>query len=148
MMWSIPSETEHYKNIVGTHYYLIGRKNFEGSIEAHEPQKGKHPLILTRNESYNSQHPVFQNIDHAIEFARQKNEDELFVLGGSEIYKALMPRINRLYLSIVNFSEQGDAYFPQHEEFNWSVLHKEHFSKGANTPLSWDFYLLEKEKAH
>jgi dihydrofolate reductase len=142
MMWNIPSETDHFLNIVGDHYYLLGRKNFEANQEFHLKRKA---IILTRNDQYKADVPTFTDIDKAIEFAKSKNEDNLFVLGGAEIYRLAMPLINFLHLSIVDFEGEGQAYFPSHDDYKWKVIEQKRISVSEKTPLAWEYSLLEKE---
>jgi dihydrofolate reductase len=141
MMWSIPSETEHYRNFVHGHYYILGRKNFEGSPKSHIDRL---PIILTRQENYLSDTPFFSDFKQACSFAKEKGESELFILGGADIYQLAMPFISRLYLSIVDYDQPGDVYFPAHEDYDWKVVEEKSFPIDERTPLSWSFQLLEK----
>jgi len=141
MMWSIPSESKHYRDIVHGHYYILGRKNYEGSVKSHDHRK---PIILTRNLNYQSSHPVFNDVKKAVQFAKSNGESELFILGGSEIYELAMPFISRLYLSVVEFNQSGDAYFPEHESYDWKVVEENEFQVDEQTPAAWKFQLLEK----
>lgn len=139
LMWNIPSETKHYKDCLGDHLFIIGRKNFEGSKENINKDKA---LILTRNKDYKSDAKVFNEVQEAIKFAKSQGEDELFVLGGEQIYKLTMPIIDNLYLTIVNFEQEGDTYFPKHENYNWSVT-QESYHNNENE-ISWHFQKLTK----
>lgn len=142
MMWSIPSEFNHYRSLLADHNFVIGRKNFEGSKETLNQSKA---LILSRNHDYQSVTPVFHDPQSAIDYARDDlGEKELFILGGEQIYRVFMPFIDRLYLSIVNFELKGDAYFPAHESYNWDC--KKQFTRPVDdhTPIEWDFFELHK----
>jgi dihydrofolate reductase len=141
LMWNIPSETKHYKDILSDHLFLIGRKNYEGSLETINHQKA---LVLSRNSDYQEKAKSFTNFDLAIQFAKESGESELFVLGGEQIYQLLMPRIDTLYLTVVDFNEEGDSYFPAHENYRWQV--QEEFRKEVDkqTPIAWSFQKLKK----
>jgi len=141
MMWHIPSEYDFFQKCLGNHYYLIGRKNYEGSLNNHDSGRA---IVLSRDKSYVCNSPCFQSIDEAIDFAKLKGEEELFVLGGEEIYRLAMGYIDRLYLSIVDFSEEGDSYFPSHSDYNWKELNSFSEEVGPNTPRRWEFKLLQK----
>lgn len=146
MMWNIPSEYEHYRTSLGSHFYIIGRKNYQGSLSVHRGQKA---LVLSRQKSLELEHPVFSDFKDAVFHAKERGESELFILGGEEIYRLAMPFIHRLYLSIIDFGEEGDTYFPKHEEYNWRLLREFSRQKTSQTsevtPYSWDFRLLEKD---
>lgn len=146
MMWIIPSEYEHYRSTLSDHFYIIGRKNYQGSFSVHQGQKA---LVLSRQKSLELEHPVFKDLKDAVIYAKGRGETELFILGGEEIYRLAMPFVHRLYLSIVDFVEEGDTYFPKHEDYSWRLLKE--FSRQRTpktsevTPYSWDFRLLEKD---
>lgn len=144
MMWHIPSEFRHYRDLLGDHYFLIGRKNFEGSKDKLNKDKA---LVLSRNPQYSCEARSFSSPEEAIRYAQDKGEGEVFVMGGEEIYRATMPLIDKLYLSIVDFEKEGDSYFPPHESYNWKQ--KRHFSVplGEETPIAWEFFELEKIKS-
>jgi dihydrofolate reductase len=142
MMWSIPSEQKHYLDIVGDNHYLLGRKNFEANKTFHEKRKS---LILSRNQKISLPRPSFSSYEAALEYSKNQNEKELFILGGAQIYELSLPHINRLYLSIVDYEQEGDAYFPDHTQFDWKVVEKKTFHKNSHdTPIAWEFLHLEK----
>ena len=142
LMWKIPSETKHYKDIVGDHYFAIGRKNYEGSLDYINHERA---LVLTTNEAYESKAASFTEIEELISYALACAEKELFILGGEQIYNLFMPFIDTLHLSIVDFDKEGDSYFPPHEDYQWIV--KDEFFKETDeeTPLAWHYQKLEKK---
>lgn len=145
MMWSIPSEYDFYRKKRANHFFIIGRKNYDGSKELHHNEKA---IILTRQKNYSCDHPCFNHLRDAVAYGKEQGETELFIIGGSEIYELAMPYIERLYLSIVDFDEEGDAFFPRHEDYDWKVLESwQKLRRGEGdeeTPLEWEFTLLEK----
>lgn len=142
LMWDIPSESKHYKDRLGDHFFIIGRKNYEGSLETINKEKA---LVLTRNHAYDAEAKVFNDVDRAIAYAQAQGEEELFVLGGEQIYELMMPKIDLLYLSTIDFQEKGDSYFPRHEGHDWSVLEEFSHCKDEQTPYSWAFKKLIKK---
>lgn len=141
--WKIPSETNHFLKVLGNHYFLVGRKNYDCSAVINETAKA---LVLSRQKDLSLNHPVFNDFDTVLNYARQKGEDELFILGGAGIYELTLPYIDRLYLSIVDYEGEGDTFFPEHEKYQW--IQKDYQINEINdhdTPLSWEYYLLEKK---
>jgi hypothetical protein len=57
----------------------------------------------------------------------------------------MMPKIDLLYLSTIDFQEKGDSYFPRHEGHDWSVLEEFSHGKDEQTPYSWAFKKLIKK---
>ena len=141
MIWHIPSEFEHYQSLLGEHHYIIGRKNYEETQDKHDPKKA---IVLSRNSNYQTSAPVFQDPMGAINHAKELGEDQLFILGGEQIYQTFMPLIETLYLSIVDFKGEGDHYFPPHEAYAWQCKRSFVRSIDAQTPISWEFFELHK----
>lgn len=141
MIWHIPSEFEHYRSLLSDHYYIIGRKNFDGSKHKLNTKKA---IVLSRNANYQSETPVFTTPDEAISYAKDQGETELFIMGGQQIYKTFMPLIDTLYLSIVDYNKDGDTYFPEHLNYKWECRKSFVRNVDENTPISWEFFELHK----
>ena len=139
MMWHVPSEFNHYRKLLGEHLFVIGRKNYEGSVNK---LNSKRAIILTRNLNYDSNLMVANSPEESLELAHKLGEKELFIMGGEQVYREFMPIIDTLYLSVINFQEEGDTYFPRHEHINWKT--KRFFEKEVDgeTPISWKFFEL------
>lgn len=141
--WNIPSEHEHYIKTIGNFPYLIGRKNFEINKEFHQ---SRNSIVLSRKKNLNISRPYFNELDEAIAFSEEKfSVKELFVVGGSEIYELTLPLITKLHLSIVDYNNEGDRYFPSYSSYEWNIKSRKYFDvNGFDTPLSWEYLLLEK----
>lgn len=120
--WRIPGEQKRFKEITMPHPMIMGRKTFE-SIGRILP--GRPHIIVTRQENYTVDGATVVNtLEKAIEVAQEMDQDEVFVIGGGEIFKEAMPVVDRLYLTIIHKTIEGDAYFPAFAEFT-KVLEKE-----------------------
>jgi len=118
LLWHIPEDLKHFKEITMGHHILMGRKTFE-SIGRVLP--GRVSLILSSNKNYKVEGThIFQKPEEAIEFAKKYKEKELFIIGGGEIYKALFPLAQKLYVTRVLKSYKGDVYFPKIDEGHWN----------------------------
>jgi len=93
------------------HSILMGRKTFE-SIG--KPLPGRHNLVVTRTGNFAGVELIrdLQTFDPALYEADRK---EIFVIGGAEIYRALLDRCETIYVTIVKEDYEGDAYFPEFE---------------------------------
>ena len=109
--WRLPGEQKWFKEVTMGHPILMGRKTFE-SIG--RPLPGRRNLVVTRTG-------IFAGVDliHDLnEFDPTLYEvdgREIFVIGGAEIYKALLDRCDTIYATIVKEDYPGDAYFPEFE---------------------------------
>ncbi|HOU46362.1 MAG TPA: dihydrofolate reductase [Chitinophagales bacterium] len=144
LLWKLSSDLKRFKQITTGHHLLMGRKTFE-SIG--KPLPNRTSLIISRNYTTISENcHVFSSINDAIFFAAQQNEQELFVIGGGEIFAQTLPLAQTLYLTIVHAEIEGDAYF-QYDDSNWKVLHSEFIPKDEKNEFDATYVVLERESS-
>lgn len=116
LIWKVPGDLPRFKNITMGHPIIMGRKTYE-SIGRVLP--GRANIIISRQKDLRiSGGIVTESIEAAITAAiEQDGAKEIFVIGGGEIYRQALPLIKRLYLTIVDESEEADTYFPDYSEF-------------------------------
>ncbi len=116
LIWKVPGDLPRFKNITMGHPIIMGRKTYE-SIGRVLP--GRANIIVSRHKDLQiSGGIVVDSIEAAIAAAiEQDGAEEIFVIGGGEIYRQALPLIKRLYLTIVDESEEADTYFPDYSEF-------------------------------
>jgi dihydrofolate reductase len=134
LLWNIPEDLQNFKNLTMGHHILMGRKTFE-SIG--KPLPNRISLVISSNppnESDDENVFWFDCVDSAIEFAKEKNECELFVIGGSIIYNQMMHRCDTLYISEVDFQGEADVFLNpvNYDEFQ---LVSEVYHKPITNPL-------------
>src|SRR5262249_7601011 len=112
--WRIPEDFKFFKNKTTGHIMIMGRKTFE-SLGG--PLPNRLHVVITRQRDY---HPagahVFHSVDKALEFCRQQTTkwgDEVFIVGGGEIYREMLPVTDRIYLTEIHQDFDGDARFPE-----------------------------------
>ncbi len=143
MLWHIPDDFKHFKNVTSGHHILMGRKTYE-SIG--RPLPNRKTLIITHQKNYQP-HPdveVFNDFEEALNFAKNNGEKELFICGGGEIYKKLLPIAKKLYISKVKYSGKADTYFPDYTEQNWKLTSKEEFLYNSADKIDWELNILTK----
>jgi dihydrofolate reductase len=107
--WHLPEDFKFFKSTTMGHVLLMGRKTFE-SIG--RPLPGRTTIVLTRS---GFTHEGARSITSLDELALS-GDTTVFVCGGAEVYRQLLPRCTDLYLTHVKRSLEGDAYFPPFEE--------------------------------
>lgn len=121
--WSLPKDMKFFSSTTRGHHVLMGRKNYESIPDKYRPLPGRPNLIVTRNTNYEAAGAaVFNTIDAAIAHAKQAGEEELFIIGGGEIYNQTLHLADKLYITEVDAEPTGDAHFP---EFDKSTFVKE-----------------------
>ena len=109
--WRLPGEQKWFKAITMGHAVLMGRKTFE-SIG--RPLPGRHNIVVTRSRDIEGVE-VVRDLQEFDPNPYEENGKNLFVIGGSEIYRALLPRCKAIYVTMVKQEHDGDTYFPEFE---------------------------------
>lgn len=140
--WHLPADLKHFKTITTGHPILMGRKTYE-SIG--RPLPNRTNIIITRDANYKAADCiVVTSIEEAINAATKTAAEEIFIIGGAEVYQQLLTSIQRIYLTIVQDEIDGDAYFPALDMREWKeVAREEHKADEQNKHDYW-FLRLER----
>ena len=141
--WHLPADFKHFKETTMGHPVIMGRKTYE-SIG--KPLPGRINIIVTRQKGYAAQDcTTVGTLDEAFSAAQASGTDEVFVIGGAEIYKEAMPRAQKLYLTEVEGNFEGDAFFPEVSSLEWKELSKEKGVMDEKNPHPHAFYVFERK---
>lgn len=113
LIYKIPEDLKRFKELTEGHTVIMGRKTFE-SIGYPLPDRVN--IIITRDTKYLVKGVT---VVHSLEEALQlvQDEDEIFVIGGGQIYQEAIDIADKLYLTLVEGSLEADTYFPDYSEF-------------------------------
>lgn len=116
--WDLPEDMKFFREKTSGHIIVMGRKTFESFPK---PLKNRLHVVITRQEGYQVPEGVmvFSTIDEALSFCEGKTSewgDEVFIIGGGEIYKQTLNRADQLYLTLIEKEFEGDAKYPDFEE--------------------------------
>jgi dihydrofolate reductase len=135
--WKIPGEQKMFKKITMGHTMIMGRKTFE-AIGCALP--GRTSIVITRQTGY--QVPgckVVHDLKSALESCAP-DEDEVFIIGGGQIYEESIAIADRIYLTLLPREVGGDTYFPEFSESDFQII-KSDFIDGVEP---YHFYIYEK----
>ena len=135
--WHIPEDLKHFKEITTGKIFLIGRKTFESILGyLGKPLPNRKNIIITRQSNYQPLHypergegspvEIYSNIEIAL--AAHANED-IYVIGGAEIYAQTIPFADKLYITEVNQEIEGDAVFPSIDKNVWRETKREAYER-------------------
>ena len=115
--WHIPGELKRFRAITMGKPIIMGRKTFE-SIG--KPLDGRENVVLTNNKSYKQTGvKIYNNISEVI--SDFTNYDEIFIIGGSEIYALVLPLAHKLYVTKIDKIYDGDTWFPKIHYNEWKI---------------------------
>ena len=141
LLWRIPADMKHFREITERHPVIMGRKTFE-SIGKILPNRKN--IIISRNEDYKIQSAeVVHSLKEALE--KVKNENEVFIIGGAQIYSEALPYANRLYVTHIEAEDKkADTFFPEIIPIVWNeILHEKHVID-EKTEFAYAFSVYEK----
>ncbi|MEK3977585.1 dihydrofolate reductase [Psychrobacillus sp. FSL K6-2836] len=140
MPWHIPGDLAYFKETTMDKAMVMGRKTFE-SIGRVLP--GRKNIIVTRNDDYHVDGAeVVTDLTKAIEMATAHHE-EVMVIGGEQIFRAILPKADRLYITFIQQTFEGDTFFPQYGD-EWVLVET---TEDMKTPdgISYVYLVYEKK---
>ena len=134
--WRCPEDLKHFKALTMGHHMIMGRKTFD-SIG--KPLPGRTTVVVTRNKSLQIEGCIIaHSLNEAI--AACAGDDEIFVVGGAELYAQALPLANTLYLTEIQQDIIGDAHFPAFNTKHWQEISRQ--TQSQTSPQTLDFHFL------
>jgi len=116
LLWHLPTDLKHFKNITSGHAIIMGRKTFDS---VGKPLPNRRNIVITRQKNLHVEGVEFVNsLPEALSL--DFSEEEVYVVGGAEIYKQAIEIADKIYLTRVYASYDGDAFFPEIEADSWT----------------------------
>jgi dihydrofolate reductase len=128
LLFNIPEDLLRFRTFTRGHPVIMGRKTWESLPEKRRPLPERTNIVLSQQERYEAAGAtVVRTIEEALETAKQKEGgDEIFIIGGGELYKAALPYTDTLLLTLVHDDTEGDVYFPDYSAFTKEIAREEH----------------------
>ncbi len=123
LLFHISEDLKRFKEITNGHKIIMGRKTFESLPKVLD---NREHIIITRDKDYkvnSNKIEISNNIEEIVEKYQNSNE-EVFVIGGGEIYNQLLPYTNKLYLTIIESDIEGDTKFPLLNINDWNAVYR------------------------
>ena len=140
MPWHLPADFAYFKRITLGHPIVMGRKTFE-SIGKILP--GRRNIVVSRNRNFQVDGAeVMHSVDEAISGC-QGNE-EVFVIGGATLYSAALPHADRLYITEVDVTAEGETLFPVVDMRSWLETARQRVEPDAKNAYAMEFVVLER----
>ncbi|TCS73893.1 dihydrofolate reductase [Sulfuritortus calidifontis] len=136
--WHLPEDLRHFKALTMGHHIIMGRKTYE-SIG--RPLPGRTTVIVTRDPDYRVAGCLTaHSLDAAI--AACGSDAEVFFVGGADLYRQILPRADRLYLTEIQAEYEGDAHFPAFDLAAWQETARERHVSAAG--LAYHFVTYDR----
>jgi dihydrofolate reductase len=142
--WYLPADLRHFREITTGHPVIMGRKTYE-SIHARlgKPLPDRENIVVTHDEMFVARGcVVVHSLTEALSFHPDK---EVFVIGGSSLYDQALPRAQRIYLTQVKASIDGDKFFPELSPQIWQTVGRQAYTADEKNPYDYEFLVLERK---
>lgn len=141
LLWNLKEDLRRFKEITTGHPIIMGRKTYE-SIG--KPLPNRKNIIITRSDINIDGCIVVHSIEEAINMF--PNDEEIFIIGGAEIYKQAIGKVDKMYLTVILEDYEGDAFFPYINFNMWNIEDIESFDRGEDFNKPYIFMTLNKKQ--
>lgn len=133
--WYLPADLKHFKTLTTGHPIIMGRKTFESIGKALPNRKN---IVISRQSNYLAEGAdVVSSLPAAFDLSQ--DEDEVFVIGGAQIFEHALPLSNTLYLTIIHHQFDVDTYFPHINEDSWIKVESINHAPDEKNNFSYTF---------
>lgn len=142
LLWDLPGDMKHFRDTTKGHTVIMGQKTYE-SIG--RPLPHRRNIVVTRDNNFNAEgieiskslEKTLQSFDNSVE--------EIFVIGGGQVYKQSLEKADRLYITHVDMEDkEADTFFPEIIPIVWNETKHEEHKKDSENPFDYTFSIYEK----
>ena len=145
LIWHLPADLRHFKNLTTGHTIVMGRKTYE-SIG--RPLPNRKNIVITQNTDYQAEGCKILHNKGTISLDLLKDLDltkqEIFIIGGAEIYRQFLPFVDKIYLTEVKGTFEGDTFFPEIDQKQWKETSRISHQIDEKNAFAYDFAELER----
>lgn len=140
LLWHLREDMIHFRTITSGHPVVMGRKTYD-SIGRPLPKRTN--VVITRDTELQIEGcTMAHSLTEALEMF--DSSEEVFIIGGAQIYNQAMPLADRLYLTIIDKEYEGDSSFPEIDYNSWRQISCEKFERGEAFEYPFSFITLER----
>lgn len=147
LVWSLPDDMRYFMQTTSGHPVIMGRKNYDSIPDKFRPLKNRTNIIVTRNPIYKvedcSDCVIVNTMEAALTTAKKENK-EIFIIGGGQIYDLALPLADRLYLTEIKELFEGDAFFPNFNKSEWTEVSRKSHMRDDRHKQEFDFVIYER----
>ncbi len=140
--WRLPGELQLFKSITMGHHIIMGRKTWESMLRL---LPGRTTVVVTRQRGYRVPGAIVAaSLEQAT--AACASDDEIFVIGGAQLYDAALPIADRIYLTTVDAEMQGDTLMPHIDLAQWREHSSLAFNADSKNPYNYKLTIYDREQ--
>lgn len=140
--WKLSSDFKYFKNKTWGMPVIMGRNSFDAMKKA---LPGRINIVVTRKTDWHPENVIVVNtIDRAIVKAKESDTKEIFIIGGGEIFKQTINIIDRIYMTRVHATVEGDTYYPEIDNSKWEKVKSDSFPADKKNNYPYTFEVWER----
>lgn len=141
--WHLPADLKYFKAQTWGMPVVMGRKTFE-SIG--KPLPGRTSIVITRNNAWTFENVLTAHtIKDAVAFAQDRGVQEIFVIGGAEVFETAMPQAARIYLTRIHHRFEGDVFFPRFTTADWQLVKSHSHQPDEKNKYAYTFEIWDRK---
>ena len=147
MVWHLPEDFRFFKNSTWGLPLIMGRKTYEAM--GAKQLAGRFNIVITRQTDYANTHPrvtVAADLEEAIAFAKKTDSKEAVIGGGGQLYAESISRCDKIYITRVKATLEGDAFFPEIPQDLFIITHSRIVPADEKNAYAMDFQTWEKKR--
>ena len=141
LLWHIREDMKFFRTTTSGHPVIMGRKTYES---LGRPLPNRTNVVISRQSLEIEGCKVVHSLEEAI--ALFPAEEELFVIGGAQIYREALSLADRLYLTLIEHDYEGDTSFPEWNRSAWELIRSQRFEQGESYPYPFRFEQYERRR--
>ena len=148
LIWDLPRDMKFFTETTKGRYVIMGRRNYDSIPLKYKPLPKRPNVVVTRQEQFVAEKcDVVNSIAEGLEIARNKGEEEAFVIGGGQIYRNALENklVDRMYITWIDEEFEADTFFPDFKEEEWEVVNSESFEKDEKNPYNFTIKTYDRK---
>ena len=148
LIWYLPQDLKYFKDTTAGHTVIMGRKNYHSIPEKYRPLPKRDNVVVTFQPNFDAPGcKVVNSVEEALTYAKEAGDSEPFIIGGGQIYQYALDKnlIDRMYITRVHETFDGDTYFPEVDEAQWILVSREDHDPDHRHKFGFSFCVWERK---
>ena len=147
LAWNLPDDMFYFSKMTIGHSVIMGRKNWDSIPNKWRPLPNRKNIIISRNINQNIKNvDITNSIEKAIKIGRKNEDEEIFIIGGGEIYNLGLKYADKLYITEIKKIINGDTYFPKWNKNEWKEISRITHPSDIKHKYEFDYVIYDRIK--
>jgi len=145
--WHLPADVKYFRDITMGHCVIMGRKNYDSIPLKYRPLEGRTNIVVTRQKNFKAEKcMVVHSVEEALNEAKKKNETEVFIIGGADIYKQTIDCADKIHYTKINHTFDGEAFFPAIDLNKWKLASRKEVAADEKNKFPFSICVYERQR--